>query len=328
LEKEESACVPSAPKPITNAPYWKKCFPDSFNEIEYSNSPACPLQLIADLIKEFKNEDVTITEIKDKLKSEYSNLTGQFKSSKKIAKLLTILRDENQPFIKDINIKRDEMTFEKMIDLPDFNIVNFDLWLLLNRYEIPSIILSKNNFRQSDNNVMVCWRPENSSDYAVILVPLMNTRAVDEFNQYKLVTGNINSNSNRNNENNIKINVANLRDPTRECVVKINTAIQQYATIDYYIENYVSDTVIKSVILDKIIQQQRELELIRKNKSNILFDVVDQLPTQLEDISSDSSPESSPEPIKQKKPRKLTKKVVLKGGGKNKTRRAMVSLVF
>jgi hypothetical protein len=310
-KEDKLQCVPSAPKPITNSTYWKKCFPSSFNEVEYSNSPACPLQLVADLIKEFKNEDVTISQIKDKLKSEYSNLTSQFKSTQKIAKLLTILRDENQPFIRDININRDEMTFEKMIDLADFNIVNFDLWLLLNRYEIPSIMISKNDFRQSDNNVMVCWRPENSSLYAIILVPLMNIKPADEFNQYKLIT----------NEIGFKINVAELRDPTRECLVKINTAIQKYATIDYYFENYVSDTVIKPVILDKLVQKQREF--IRKNKANILFDVVE--PS--EDTSFSSNSETAILEIK-KKPQKLTKKMVLKGGGKKQTRRSIFSLVF
>ena len=203
------------------------------------------------------------------------------------------------------------MTFEKMIDLADFNIVNFDLWLLLNRYEIPSIMISKNDFRQSDNNVMVCWRPESSSLYAIILVPLMNIKPADEFNQYKLIT----------NEIGFKINVAELRDPTRECLVKINTAIQKYPTIDYYFENYVSDTVIKPVILDKLVQKQREF--IRKNKANILFDVVEPA----EDTSFSSNSETAILEIK-KKPQKLTKKMVLKGGGKKQTRRSIFSLVF
>jgi hypothetical protein len=139
----------------------------------------------------------------------------------------------------------------------------------------------------------------------------MNIKAADEFNQYKLIT----------NGTDFKINVAELRDPTRECLVKINTAIQKYVTIDYYFENYVSDTVIKPVILDKLVQKQREF--IRKNKANILFDVVEPL----EDTSSTSNSDTAILEIK-KKPQKLTKKMVLKGGSKKKTRRTMFSLVF
>ena len=208
LEKVKASvcnCIPSQAKPITNATYWKKCFPSNFNEVEYSNCPACPLQLIVDLVKAFKNKDITISQVKDKLKLEYIKLTDKLKSAKKIERLLTILRDENQSFIRDININREDMTFEKMIDLDEFNTVNFDLWLLLNRYEIPSIMISKNDFRQTNNNVMVCWRPESSSVYAIILVPIMNIKKSDEFNQYKLIT--------QGDTNNVKINVAELRNP-------------------------------------------------------------------------------------------------------------------
>ena len=308
-------CIPSQAKPITNATYWKKCFPSSFNEIEYSNCPACPLQLIVDLVKAFKNEDITISQVKDKLKLEYIKLTDKLKSAKKIERLLTILRDENQSFIRDININREDMTFEKMIDLDVFNTVNFDLWLLLNRYEIPSIMISKNDFRQSNNNVMVCWRPESSSVYAIILVPIMNIKKADEFNQYKLIT--------QGDTNNVKINVTELRNPKKpdsECLGKINTAIQQYSTIDNYFDNYVSDTVIKPVILDKLVKYEREF--IRKNKSNIIFDVVGEP----DDASSGSSIDTAILEIKPKA-KKLSRKVVLKGGSKKHTRRLSFSLV-
>ena len=315
--KEASVCncIPSQAKPITNATYWKKCFPSNFNEVEYSNCPACPLQLIVDLVKAFKNEDITITQVKDKLKLEYIKLTDKLKSAKKIERLLTILRDENQGFIRDININREDMTFEKMIDLDEFNTVNFDLWLLLNRYEIPSIMISKNDFRQSNNNVMVCWRPESSSVYAIILVPIMNIKKSDEFNQYKLIT--------QGDTNNVKINVAELRNPKKpesECLGKINTAIQQYSTIDNYFDNYVSDTVIKPVILDKLVKYEREF--IRKNKSNIIFDVVGEP----DDASSGSSIDTAILEIKPKA-KKLSRKVVLKGGSKKHTRRLSFSLV-
>jgi hypothetical protein len=307
------ACIPSQPKPITNATYWKKCFPSSFNEVEYSNCPACPLKLIVDLVKAFKNEDITISQVKDKLKMEYIKLTDKLKSPKKIERLLTILRDENQSFIRDININRESMTFEKMIDLAEFNTVNFDLWLLLNRYEIPSIMISKNDFKQMNNNVMVCWRPENSSVYAIILVPIMNIKKADEFNQYKLITQG---------EANVRINVTELRNPKKpesECLGKINTAIQQYSPIDQYFDNYVSDTVIKPVILDKLIQYEREF--IRKNKANIIFDIVGQ--------SADSSSNSDTDILEIKpKVKKLSKKMALKGGGKKKTRRLSFSITI
>jgi hypothetical protein len=266
-----------------------------------------------DLVKSFKNEDITIAQVKDKLKMEYIKLTDKLKSPKKIERLLTILRDENQSFIRDININREGMTFEKMIDLSEFNTVNFDLWLLLNRYEIPSIMISKNDFRQMNNNVMVCWRPENSSVYAIILVPIMNIKKADEFNQYKLITQG---------EANVRINVAELRNPKKpenECLGKINKAIQEYSPIDQYFDNYVSDTVIKPVILDKLVQYERDF--IRKNKANIVFDIVGQSA----DASSSSNSDTAILEIKPKV-KKLSKKLALKGGGKKNTRRLSFSL--
>jgi hypothetical protein len=70
-----------------------------------------------------------------------------------------------------------------------------------------------------------------------------------------------------------------------------------------------------------LVQKQREF--IRKNKANILFDVVEPV----EETSFSSNSETAILEIK-KKPQKLTKKMVLKGGGKKQTRRSMFSLVF
>jgi hypothetical protein len=143
----------------------------------------------------------------------------------------------------------------------------------------------------------------------------MNIKKADEFNQYKLIT---------HSDTNIKINMDELRNPKQldnECLGKINRAIQQYSTIDHYFENYVSDTVIKPVILDKLIQDSRDF--MRKNKGNIIFDVVGQSA----DASSSSNSDMAILEIKPKA-KKLSKKVVLKGGSKKKTRRLSFSLVI
>ena len=118
--------------------------------------------------------------------------------------------------------------------------------------------------------------------------------------------------------------MAELRNPKKpesECLGKINTAIQQYSPIDQYFDNYVSDTVIKPVILDKLVQYGREF--IRKNKANIIFDVVD------ESAHASSSSNSDTDILEIKpKVKKLSKKMALKGGGKKKTRRLSFSLTI
>jgi hypothetical protein len=217
-------CVKSEPQVIKSG-YWKKCFPNGFKEIEYTGSNYCPLYLIIDLVEEFKNEKLTVEQIKDDLINEYNNLTNNFTNQERLDKLINILKEEAQ---FDANqIQDGSMTFEQMIIQDGFIAVNFDLWLLLVKYEIPSIFISSKNIPETRYNLkeFVCYTTSHTTSYAIIVTPAMYRRSGKDLPIYRLVY---------NTYNNFKINLNGL--PKTECLRNIENAIDQYVSVEDYLD--------------------------------------------------------------------------------------------
>jgi len=278
-------CRRSEPKPISNATYWKKCFPSNYREVEYSNSPFCPLYLIIDLVKEFHGEDITIGMVKDDLIGEYNRLTDNYTNIERYQKILAILRDEEyQNVLSNDNIKKG-MTIEQMIILETFNAGNFDLWVLLNKYKIPSMMISKKDFLYRNMSVMVCWMPsENIGKYAIIMTPVFykqkeNNENENSVHQYKLIKDGNNSSI---------IDISKLPNPINQCMTYIGQAIDAYYTIEHYLDE-VFDKMPKMPqnILKKAIQSEKQLmrnrniklveeDILIRDMSNLEQPVIDQ----------------------------------------------------
>jgi hypothetical protein len=256
-------CRRSEPKPISGASDWKFLSKYKFKEVEYLNSPFCPLYLIIDLYKEFYNEEISIEKVKQDLIDEYNRLTDNFTNVERYQKILAILKDEelhSELTIANIN---KGMTIEQMIILEGFNAGIFDLWVLLSKYNIPSMMIAKKNFEYRNNKAMVCWRPKSGNDYAIIYVPKVyrKTNAKDakdantELNQYKLI---------KDENNRIKININILNNPnnpiTDNAVNFINQAISEYYNVEYYLDNIFNKApILSKKTLDKFAKNERKI---------------------------------------------------------------------
>ena len=216
-------CVKSSPIQIKSG-YWKKCFPKGFKEIEYTGSNYCSLYLIIDIIKDIKQIDLNIEQIKDELIEVYSNLTDNFTNQDRINTIINILREEVQ---FDANQLQDgTITIEQMILQDGFIAINFDLWLLLVHYKIPSILISSKNIPETrfNANEFVCYTENNISSYVFILAPAMYKRNDNLLPEYKLIINN----------NNINIPIEILKE--QECFGNIENAIGNYIEIEEYLD--------------------------------------------------------------------------------------------
>jgi hypothetical protein len=313
-------CKRSEPKSITNSKYWQKCFPINFKEVEYSSSPFCPLYLITDLAKEFSNKDISIAQIKADLIHEYNRLTDNFSNIDRVQKIYAILKNEFQPYFTKNSISNG-MTIEQMINLDDFNAGNFDLWILLNKYKIPSIMISKNEFNNKKRDVMVCWRPENSSVYAIIFTPIFYKKEAGNFNKYKII---------KDGNNHIKINIAELKDPDNKCVSNINAAIQEYDTIERYLDTFDISRIINKNVINTVLKSElkirRNVELLEPEQ------LVDVVPEKLVDVVPEKLVDVVPEklvdvvPVIKEKKKKETK--TLREGVKNKVTKKNKTVIF
>jgi hypothetical protein len=235
---ENRDCFPSKTQKITPKT-WNECFPEDYKEIKYFSSKFCGIYLIIDILKQIKAINKTKDEIKEELIEEYRKYTNNFEKS---------LIDK----ISDIFIEEGKEDGEKLnkINLVDFIVndqycfTNFDLWLLLNKYKIPSIFISTFHIPESrfTTNQFVCYSNEIDKEYIFIGVSNDNSN-------YKLIV---------NNQGKIYISLDSLINS--ECKRKIIHSIENIVTIDNYIK-----------VFKKIIKKKKN-----KNKTNdIDFDIVE-----------------------------------------------------
>ena len=135
-----------------------------------------------------------------------------------------------------------------MILQDDFYVVNFDLWLLLNRYQIPSIMISNKTISETrfNHNAFTCYTKNNEDTYAFIVVPALRIGIVPE---YKLIFNNVNN----------KIKIDKL---TEKCLRPIITSINTYYEIEHYVDD-IFEKDNKTHYIKKV-QGQRDLDIYNK----------------------------------------------------------------
>ena len=286
----ERDCFRSEPMPIKST-IWKPCFPANYNEVTYTGSHFCALYLIIDLIKEFNGIDLTMEDIKDALIDEYRLLTDNYKNKNKINTIINILREEGQ---FDANQLQDEsINFEQLILQEGFGAVNFDIWILLVKYEIPSIFISSKEIPETrfNKNEFVCYMNEKHQDkFAFIITPAMYRRSKLKNPEYKLIIDD---------KQQVNISLTSLKDS--DCSRQIEEAIHIVYPINKYIEE----------IFEK--DNTTKYKKRQKNVRDIEFLEVSQtpLPEEGEPTHNILAEEVEPKVIKLKKNRKLKPTIIL-----------------
>lgn len=216
-------CVQNIPNKITSK-LWRKCFPNNYKEIVYTGSNFCSLYLVIDLVKKIHKTDLTVEKVKDDLIDIYSKLTNNFTNEDRMTKIIDILREEGQ---FDANqIQDGSMTFEDMIIQDGFIAVNFDVWLLLFNYKIPSIFISSKPIPETRFNSyeFVCYTEQDITEYIFIITPAMYRRKRTLLPEYKIITD----------SKEIMIDISIIQD--EKCLNNIENAIINYIVVEDYID--------------------------------------------------------------------------------------------
>ena len=326
--------------------FWKKCFPSDYKVIEYTGSTYCSLYLIIDLVEKINNKVLTVEQVKDDLLEIYSVLTDKFKDEERINKIIDVLREEAQ---FDANQLQDgSITFEQMIMHEGFVAINFDLWLLLVNYKIPSIFISSKPIPETrfNSNEFVCYTEPDVTKYVFILTPAMYRRKTTLLPEYKLIIDG----------EKIDIDISILEETN--CFNNIENSIINYITIEDYLDLIFEKDIttkykprqkgIRQVIDFEIAsnpeevielgEEQLEIEPIKKmrklkvkkikptlilEEAEEAIDVPEEKPVKIEEIIF---PEEDIEivPVKKRKTRKQReKKLKVNPPGKKVTRRKL-----
>ena len=198
---------------------WKKCFPEKYKEIEYAKKFTCTFEIIIDIIEKTKNEKIEMNQIKNILYEEYKYYISNYRE-----KIVDILISEGKKNLGD-QVKSNVLSFLNLIYSDNYFLTVLDMWLLVNKYKIPTFFISTKKLLQTnyEKNIFLGYGNENDK-FCFILVPALKPESVPIF---KLIT---------NDKNDIFIS---LKEIKQNCSNELQFAFDNKINIQNYIKDFV-----------------------------------------------------------------------------------------
>ena len=238
--EHERTCFPTKTANISST-LWRNCFPSNYSEMDYTGNNYCTFYLIIDIIEKYTGKTYTLEEIKYELIDEYMRLCENYKNNSKLLKIVNILTEEGQ--IDAHQIQEGSLNFKQMILNDGYYLVNLDLWILLSKFEIPSIFISSKEIPETRYNKheFACYTISDVKEYVFIVVPALYKRADLKIPEYKLIV---------NEDKQFVISLDSLKTSKGKvvinCLSDITQAITNYYSIDDYLESiYEKDVTTK-----------------------------------------------------------------------------------
>ena len=279
--KNEKECKKTIHDHITSG-IWKECFPDNYGEVEYGKFSYCTFNFIIDIIEKKTGNKLTINSVKNELYDEYKRILPDYKD-----KIVDILIIEGKKTLGD-QVLSDTLTFSSFIYTDNYFLTTLDLWLLVNKYKIPTVFICQKFILQTKYTKHEFVGYGNDEDkFVFIVVPGFRPENIPNYKLIQSNGGDIFISLNKLNEN---------------CVDRIQKAIHDKISIEEYLENFVkpnTTTYKKKKPVGLIMESDSEEKEKRKPKKKFI----------IEETTPISPEEALPKPQK-----KQTKKnVALKG---------------
>jgi hypothetical protein len=230
IQENEVEGVDIVKEKITST-FWKKCFPTSFNELIYEdknkkeNITYSGFYMLSDLIKLQTSNILSVGQIRLELLQEYFKYLNKYENQ-----IVDILISEGKKTLGD-QVKAKTMDFTHFIYNEDYYVTNFDVWLLLEKYRIPSIFISSKQILQSSNEekVFVAYG-DKEDNFCFIVTPLVK---IDTAPKYKLI---------QNAEDSVVFPLNVVQD---SCIDSITNAFDSKITVEDFIQSFIRENVAK-----------------------------------------------------------------------------------
>ena len=285
-KNNEKVCNKPTKNKITSS-IWKKCFPENYNEIEYGKLNSCTFSFIIDLIERKTGNKLTINQVKNELYEEYKKYLENHKN-----KIVDILIIEGKKTLGD-QVHTDSLSFASFIYTDNYFLTTLDLWILVQKYKIPTIFICQKFILQTkyEKHEFVGYGDENDN-FAFILIPAYRAENIPNF---KLIESN---------DKDVFISLNKLND---ECVEKIKEETKNKISIEEYIENF------KKPIATKYEKKKPTRLQIESDSDEIV-----PIKRKKNQVIEETEPISPEEFILKPNKKQTKKKVVLKGNPKTK----------
>jgi len=207
--------------------FWKKCFPPTFNELLYEDKNKkehitySGFYMLIDLIKLKTSNVLSVGQVRLELLQEYFKYLSKYE-----VQIVDILINEGKKTLGD-QVKAKTMDFTHFIYNEDYYITNFDVWLLLEKYKIPSIFISSKPILQANNEDKVFIAYGDKSDsFCFIVTPSVK---IDVAPKYKLIQGG---------EDSVILPLDVIQDT---CIDSLTNAFDKKITVEDFIQIFVRE---------------------------------------------------------------------------------------
>jgi len=255
IQENEVDGVDIVEEKITST-FWKKCFPPTFNELVYEdknkkeNITYSGFYMLIDLIKLKTSNVLSVGQIRLELLQEYLKYLNKYENQ-----VVDILISEGKKTLGD-QVKAKTMDFTHFLYNEDYYVTNFDVWLLLEKYKIPSVFISSKPILQVNNEgkVFVAYGDKTDS-FCFIVTPQVK---IDTAPKYKLI---------QNSEHSVILPLSVIND---ECVDSITNAFDSRITVEDFIQKFVKDNLKKKKPTAK---KRNETIIIEKEQDDPVVEI-------------------------------------------------------
>ena len=230
---------------------WKKCFPANYKEIKYDKTHTCGYQLIIDIIKHIKQTVLTIQQIRDELLQEYTRYLPKHKDN-----IVDILIAEGKTKLGR-EIKYNRMLFTEFIQAPAYVISNLDIWIMMEKYNIPTILISSSTILQTNDttNIFTLVSNKSASDTYIYIITSAHLNK-DSILKYDLI---------QSDTRNIEISLSVITN--EQCLRTINESIDKCVTIKDYLKHYIIIPD-RANIVKKLQQKLKPIMVVEEDSDN------------------------------------------------------------
>ena len=153
---QETLCTQTK-EPIASA-IWKSCFPSSFVEIAYEGSDSCGFVMLSNIIEKRIQKTLSVNELRLELYREYTKYLDQYQDQ-----IIDVLIMEGKRTLGN-QVKSNTINFQSMIFTDGYYITNLDVWIMMQKYKIPSILISSKEIMQTNytNTAFVLYNDETN----------------------------------------------------------------------------------------------------------------------------------------------------------------------
>jgi len=217
---------------------WSACFPKNFTEIKYEENVVCTFQIMIDLIEKKTNEKYSINKIKNDLIEEYKKYIEIYKT-----KIIDILIIEGKKTLGD-QVKANSLSFTNFIYDEQYFLTPFDLWLLLQKYKIPSFFISQQNLFQTnyEKHIFNTYSNDLNDLFVFIVIPGLKAQKIPG---YKII---------QNTEKDVFITINHLNATT--CEEMVQNSFRNKISIEQFLEKFVKSSSKYAKKKPKIILQE------------------------------------------------------------------------